>query len=208
MATRSWPRASSWASQLLRWRGRAICASARWRSRCRARSTRRVASCWTRRCSSLRDVPMVEVAQRGTRPSRHLLHDVKAAAFGELMAGAGIGQADVAYLNLGTGLSMAFVFGWQRPPGAAGTAGEIGHVIAEPDGEHVQLRPARLPRDDRVRTGDRAACGPCRRPARGRLPTRPRRRRCRLASAAFERGRGPSRPGCCADFVMVLDIRC
>jgi glucokinase len=64
----------------------------------------------------------------------HVIHDVKAAAFGELMAGAGIGQADVAYLNLGTGVSMSFVFDWQVHRGVSGLAGEIGHVRAVPDG--------------------------------------------------------------------------
>jgi len=63
-----------------------------------------------------------------------VIHDVKAAAFGELMAGAGIGQADVAYLNLGTGVSMAFVFDWEVHRGVKGLAGEIGHVQAVIDG--------------------------------------------------------------------------
>jgi glucokinase len=64
----------------------------------------------------------------------NVIHDVKAAAFGELMAGAGIGQADVAYLNIGTGVSMAFVFDWEVHRGVKGLAGEIGHVRAVPDG--------------------------------------------------------------------------
>lgn len=84
---------------------------------------------------SMQDVPVVELAHRELGHPVTVLHDVKAAAFGELMAGAGIGQADVAYLNLGTGLSIAFVFGWKIYQGASGTAGEIGHVGAVPDGE-------------------------------------------------------------------------
>ena len=83
---------------------------------------------------SMRDVPMVEIAHRSLGHPVTILHDVKAAAFGELVAGAGIGQADVAYLNLGTGVSMAFVFGWKVHQGSSGTAGEIGHVVAVPDG--------------------------------------------------------------------------
>ncbi|MCU1392833.1 MAG: glucokinase [Ilumatobacteraceae bacterium] len=83
---------------------------------------------------SMHDVPMVEIAQRALGHPLTVLHDVKAAAFGELVAGAGIGQADVAYLNLGTGVSMAFAFGWKVHQGSTGTAGEIGHVNAVPNG--------------------------------------------------------------------------
>ncbi len=80
-------------------------------------------------------VPLVEMAHRELGHPVTILHDVKAAAFGELMAGAGIGQADIAYLNVGTGLSMAFVFGWKIHQGTGGTAGEIGHIIVRPGGD-------------------------------------------------------------------------
>ncbi|MEO6122436.1 MAG: ROK family protein [Ilumatobacteraceae bacterium] len=83
---------------------------------------------------SMHNVPMVEITHRALGHPVTILHDVKAAAFGELVAGAGIGQADIAYLNLGTGVSMAFVFGWKVHQGSHGTAGEIGHVVAVPDG--------------------------------------------------------------------------
>ncbi len=83
----------------------------------------------------MRALPLVELAHDELGHPVTVLHDVKAAAFGELMAGAGVGQADIAYLNVGTGLSMAFVFGWKIHQGAGGTAGEIGHVVAEPDGQ-------------------------------------------------------------------------
>jgi glucokinase len=83
---------------------------------------------------SMRRVPIVEIAQQALGHPVTVLHDVKAAAFGELVAGAGIGTADAAYLNLGTGVSIAFVFGWKVHQGSSGTAGEIGHVVVEPDG--------------------------------------------------------------------------
>lgn len=84
---------------------------------------------------SMAKVPMVEIAQQALGHPVTVLHDVKAAAFGELVAGAGIGQADAAYLNLGTGVSIAFVFGWKVHQGSTGTAGEIGHVVVDPDGQ-------------------------------------------------------------------------
>lgn len=91
----------------------------------------------------IRDSPVLKITQFGIveylqNAVGHpitVIHDVKAAAFGELMAGAGIGQADVAYLNIGTGVSMAFVFDWEVHRGVNGLAGEIGHVQAVPGGE-------------------------------------------------------------------------
>ncbi|MBB3043573.1 glucokinase [Nocardioides soli] len=80
------------------------------------------------------DCEVVAEVQSAVGHPANVIHDVKAAAFGELMAGAGIGQADVAYLNLGTGVSMSFVFDWQVHRGVSGLAGEIGHVRAVPDG--------------------------------------------------------------------------
>jgi glucokinase len=80
------------------------------------------------------DYEVVAEVQSAVGHPTTVIHDVKAAAFGELMAGAGIGQADVAYLNLGTGVSMSFVFDWQVHRGVSGLAGEIGHVRAVPDG--------------------------------------------------------------------------
>ena len=82
----------------------------------------------------LADCEVVAEVQSAVGHPTTVVHDVKAAAFGELMAGAGIGQADVAYLNLGTGVSMSFVFDWQVHRGVRGLAGEIGHVQAVPDG--------------------------------------------------------------------------
>jgi glucokinase len=82
----------------------------------------------------LTDCEVVSQVQNALGHPANVIHDVKAAAFGELMAGAGIGQADVAYLNIGTGVSMSFVFDWQVHRGVNGLAGEIGHVRAVPDG--------------------------------------------------------------------------
>jgi len=90
----------------------------------------------------VRDAPVLKIVnyevvaevQSAVGHPTTVIHDVKAAAFGELIAGAGIGQADVAYLNIGTGVSMSFVFDWQVYRGVRGLAGEIGHVRAVADG--------------------------------------------------------------------------
>jgi predicted NBD/HSP70 family sugar kinase len=44
------------------------------------------------------------------------------------------GTANLAYLSLGTGISAGLVLGGLLLDGATGLAGEIGHVIADPDG--------------------------------------------------------------------------
>ena len=117
-----------------------------------------------------------------------VLHDVKAAAFGELVAGAGIGQADAAYLNLGTGVSMAFVFGWKMHQGSTRHGRRDRPRGRRPRRRAVQLRPARVPRDRRVGAGDR----PRRRAARTAGSRRSPRR---LALGDEARGRGLRRGG-------------
>lgn len=44
------------------------------------------------------------------------------------------GASDLAYLSLGTGVSVGFVLGGVMHRGASGMAGEIGHVPVDPDG--------------------------------------------------------------------------
>lgn len=60
-------------------------------------------------------------------------NDVKAASLGvyHLLGLAG----SMAYLNLGTGLAAGFVFDGALWRGAHGTAGEIGHIPVDPDGD-------------------------------------------------------------------------
>lgn len=152
---------------------------------------------------AMRDVPVVELAHRELGHPVTVLHDVKAAAFGELMAGAGIGQADVAYLNLGTGLSIAFVFGWKVYQGASGTAGEIGHVVARPDGDACNC--------GRRGCLETVASGPAIARIAGRSDGR-----FESVAAAARQGDGPALAALqgaadhlgrvLADFVMVLDI--
>jgi glucokinase len=62
-------------------------------------------------------------------------HDVPAAALAEVRTGAARGRAEVLHVAIGTGLAGALVTGGSLVQGAAGLAGEIGHVPVVPDGE-------------------------------------------------------------------------
>jgi glucokinase len=62
-------------------------------------------------------------------------NDVHAATLAELNAGAGRDVDDFIYLNVGTGIAAGMICGRRRVRGAANYAGEMGHMIVEPDGD-------------------------------------------------------------------------
>lgn len=64
-----------------------------------------------------------------------VMHDVKAAVLGEATFGAGRGLENVAFLNLGTGVSVGLLLDGRVHGGAQGRSGEIGHVRVESPGE-------------------------------------------------------------------------
>ncbi len=65
-----------------------------------------------------------------------LEHDAAAACYGECRYGAGIGKRHVVYATLGTGVGGGIVIDGKIYGGASGVAGEIGHMIIEPEGPH------------------------------------------------------------------------
>jgi glucokinase len=62
-------------------------------------------------------------------------HDVRAAGLAEVAGGAARGLREVLFVSMGTGLAGALITGGAVVDGAAGLAGEIGHVPVVPDGE-------------------------------------------------------------------------
>jgi predicted NBD/HSP70 family sugar kinase len=62
-------------------------------------------------------------------------NDANLGALAEVSFGAGRGLSDVIYLRLGSGLGAGLVIGGRLYRGAAGLAGEFGHVQARPEGE-------------------------------------------------------------------------
>lgn len=61
-------------------------------------------------------------------------NDATAAAWGESRVGASRGYDDSLFVGVGTGIGGGIVAGGRLLRGAHGLAGEIGHVIVEPDG--------------------------------------------------------------------------
>jgi glucokinase len=61
-------------------------------------------------------------------------NDATAAAWGESRLGASRGSDDSLFVGVGTGIGGGIVAGGRLIRGAYGLAGEIGHIIVEPDG--------------------------------------------------------------------------
>lgn len=79
-----------------------------------------------------RDVPVEAFAQVNLPVA--LGHDVRSAGEAELAYGSGTGAGDVLYLPIGTGIAGAVVLSGSLYGGAAGWAGQIGHIPVWPDG--------------------------------------------------------------------------
>lgn len=62
-------------------------------------------------------------------------NDCNLGALGELRQGAGRGCTDLIYVNAGNGVGAGFILGGRLHRGAAGTAGEIGHMTVDPYGQ-------------------------------------------------------------------------
>lgn len=61
-------------------------------------------------------------------------NDANAAAYGELQTGAARGRKDVFFVSLGTGIGAGLVINGHIYRGAAGFAGEFGHMTIDPEG--------------------------------------------------------------------------
>jgi len=66
----------------------------------------------------------------------HVDNDANLGALAEALMGAGRDVSDLVYLKVASGIGAGIVLGGRIHHGVAGTAGEIGHVLVEPDG-HV-----------------------------------------------------------------------
>jgi len=64
----------------------------------------------------------------------HIENDANAAALGEAWVGAGYGVPDLVYITVSTGIGGGLILGGRLHRGANGTAGEIGHIVVDPDG--------------------------------------------------------------------------
>ncbi|NEA53630.1 ROK family protein [Streptomyces sp. SID13666] len=84
-----------------------------------------------------RDLPLANLLERRTGLPVTLGHDVRAGGLAECVLGAARGARDVLFVAIGTGIAAA-VISDGRPVRAGGHAGELGHVVVDPDGAKCQ----------------------------------------------------------------------
>ncbi|GAB2737753.1 ROK family transcriptional regulator [Sinomonas soli] len=80
------------------------------------------------------DVPLQAMVQEATGLPAIMDKDVTGAAVAETWAGAPGGADSFAFFYLGTGLGCGLVLGGEVYRGSSGNAGEIGHIMVDPDG--------------------------------------------------------------------------
>ncbi len=80
------------------------------------------------------DVPLVDLVSKKLGVPALLENDAAAAAYGEMKFGAGRGKRYILYITLGTGIGGGIIIDGQIYGGASGAAGEVGHIVLEPDG--------------------------------------------------------------------------
>jgi glucokinase len=81
-----------------------------------------------------RDVPLGSLLSAEVGLPVFVENDANAAALAERWAGAGVGVDDLVYVTVSTGIGGGLILGGRLYHGAAGTAGEVGHMVIEPGG--------------------------------------------------------------------------
>lgn len=80
--------------------------------------------------------PAQEFARRLGAPIGVIVdNDANLATLGESRFGAGYGASDLVYVKVASGIGAGVMLGGRLHRGAAGSAGELGHVLHDPDGE-------------------------------------------------------------------------
>ena len=80
------------------------------------------------------NVPLVAMMSRATGAKVQLANDADMAGLGEFHHGAGRGTRNMIYITWSTGVGGGLIIDGNLHRGAHGTAGEIGHMIIDPDG--------------------------------------------------------------------------
>jgi len=80
------------------------------------------------------DVPLAEIIREKYRVDTFVVNDASAAALGEHRFGAGRGVKDLVLLTLGTGIGGGIIADGRLYLGAAGGAGELGHMTIDAGG--------------------------------------------------------------------------
>jgi glucokinase len=81
-----------------------------------------------------RNVPLAAMLARATGAKVHVANDADMAGLGEFHRGAGRGSRNMVYITWSTGVGGGLIIDGKLRRGAHGTAGEIGHMIIDPNG--------------------------------------------------------------------------
>ncbi|HSS60286.1 MAG TPA: ROK family protein [Candidatus Limnocylindrales bacterium] len=80
------------------------------------------------------NVPLVAMMSRATGAKVYLANDADMAGLGEFHHGAGRGTKNMVYITWSTGVGGGLIIDGKLHRGAHGTAGEVGHMIIDPNG--------------------------------------------------------------------------
>jgi glucokinase len=80
------------------------------------------------------NVNIKSILQKKLNKKIYVENDANAAAFGEFRFGAGKGFRNLIYITLSTGIGGGIIIDGKAYTGSIGTAGEIGHMVIDPDG--------------------------------------------------------------------------
>jgi glucokinase len=80
------------------------------------------------------NVPLEAMMSRATGAAVHLANDADMAGLGEHTKGAGRGTRNMIYITWSTGVGGGLIIDGRLHRGAHGTAGEVGHMIIDPNG--------------------------------------------------------------------------
>jgi glucokinase len=81
-----------------------------------------------------RNVPLAAMLHRATGAKVHVANDADMAGLGEFHRGAGRGTRNMVYITWSTGVGGGLIVDGRLHRGAHGSAGEIGHMIIDPNG--------------------------------------------------------------------------
>ena len=84
----------------------------------------------------LTNTPIKQILEDRFNVRVSLENDANAAAYGEFIAGVGVGKTDFVAITLGTGVGAGIIIGGKIYNGLNFAAGELGHIVIEMDGEY------------------------------------------------------------------------
>jgi glucokinase len=80
------------------------------------------------------NAPVADLLEAATGVPTNLENDAHLAAYGEFHRGAGRGSRDLVFVTVSTGIGGGIVIDGKLYSGAGGAAGEVGHVVIDPNG--------------------------------------------------------------------------